>query len=122
MVYSDLKTHTDFINAVRTLKKSSLEFFEIVDKPIATIRDAEGVVYNVRPVIEEGDTSIDTEFEIVATPDPDTGGVPPPPPSNLPAWSPPPIPQEDRRRWRRRRFRAPEEPLSLWSTGSSHVT
>ena len=91
MIYTDLKTHTDFINSIRTLKKSSLEFFEIVDKFIANIREAEGIAY-VRPDIVEGDTSIDTEFEIVATPDPNMEGIPPPP---LPPPLLPPIPQED---------------------------
>ena len=93
MIYTDLKTHTDFMNAVRALKKSASSFYDIVDKLLLNIMEARGEPYERPPI----DPSVEADASLVSItpPDPsltssDPSLTPPSPDPNLTPPSPDP--------------------------------
>ena len=92
--YTNLKIFTYFVNAVRILKKTALDFFGIIDDLIDNIRKAQGATSYIRPVINNNDEELETE-------DPPSSAIVPPflstptpvfPPLSLAPPPPPPPP------------------------------
>ena len=100
--YTNLKIFTYFVNAVRILKKSALDFFAVVDDLIDNIRKAQGATSYIRPVINNDDEELETEAPpssaivppFLSTPTPvlppiSLAPLPPPPPPPPPPPKPP---------------------------------